>query len=81
MTVLPFYVLLQNSHVVMVGPGTGVAPFRSMIKQHLSEWDKHLFFGCRNKEKDFYFGDEFQNYTKEGHLKLYTAFSRDQNGQ
>lgn len=65
----------------MVGPGTGVAPFRSMIKQHASEWDKYLFFGCRNKEKDFYFGDEFELLVRNQLLKLYPAFSRDKNGQ
>ncbi|ODN00184.1 NADPH-dependent diflavin oxidoreductase 1 [Orchesella cincta] len=71
----------ENAHVVMIGPGTGVAPFRSMIKQHAGEWDKHLFFGCRNKNKDFYFGEEFSQMVGRNELTFYPAFSRDRIGR
>lgn len=65
----------------MIGPGTGVAPFRSMIMQHLNKWDKHLFFGCRGRSKDNYFANQFEEYVREGQMKLYTAVSRDESGQ
>merc|ERR1712059_148161 len=69
----------------MVGPGTGLAPFRGFIQERA--WQKaqgknvgesHLYFGCRNKDIDFIYGDELHQYEKDGVLKLHTAFSRDQ---
>ena len=35
-----------------------------------------LFFGCRNEEKDYYYGKEFEEYEREGGLILHVAFSR-----
>ncbi|ODM86794.1 NADPH-dependent diflavin oxidoreductase 1 [Orchesella cincta] len=52
-----------------------------MIKQHAGEWDKHLFFGCRNKNKDFYFGEEFSQMVGRNELTFYPAFSRDRIGR
>jgi len=62
--------------VVMVGPGTGVAPFRSFVSDKAA-MDRPclLFFGCRNKEADFFFGDEWSKYEN---VEVVTAFSRDQ---
>ena len=40
--------------------------------------DNVLFFGCRYKEKDFHFKDEWEEYSNENKLKVFTAFSRDQ---
>ena len=71
--------------VIMVGRGTGLAPFRGFIQERA--WQKsqgkavretHLYFGCRNKEIDFIYRDELEQYEKDGVLKLHTAFSRDQ---
>lgn len=65
--------------VIMVGPGTGVAPFRSFIEEEASAskgWCM-LYFGCRYKEKDFYFKEQWKTYIDRGFLKLHTAFSRD----
>ncbi|KAI1714637.1 FAD binding domain-containing protein [Ditylenchus destructor] len=67
------------SPLLLVGPGTGVAPFRSII--HTNERISGnsvkilLFFGCRNSSKDFYFEDDWKECK---HLTLATAFSRDQ---
>jgi len=68
--------------VIMVGPGTGVAPFRNFI---FEVCDKNtdpnnliLFYGCRNKNKDFLCEDEFTQLEKENKITLICAFSRDQ---
>ena len=62
--------------VVMVGPGTGVAPFRSFVLETADEKrETVLYFGCRNKNSDFFFEMDF---AKVPNLNLVTAFSRDQ---
>ncbi|XP_034565103.1 NADPH-dependent diflavin oxidoreductase 1 [Notolabrus celidotus] len=69
-----------NTPVILVGPGTGVAPFRSALQERNAE-GKHgnvLFFGCRSESKDFFFRSEWEEMMKAGHLTLLTAFSRDQ---
>lgn len=88
---LPVYV--QASHgfglpidpatpIVMVGPGTGVAPFRSFLHErrvtpgHGPAW---LFFGHQREACDFFYKDEFSELMQGGVLtRLSTAFSRDQ---
>lgn len=71
--------------VVLVGPGTGLAPFRSLIRDELmrplpSGRPISLFFGCRSASKDFYFGQDWKELetTYRGQFHLFTAFSRDQ---
>ncbi|XP_078382705.1 NADPH-dependent diflavin oxidoreductase 1-like [Oculina patagonica] len=66
--------------IVMIGPGTGCAPFRSFIEERVSQsaGDCVLFFGCRNSNKDFFFRDQWHLLIENGSLKLFTAFSRDQ---
>ncbi|XP_072344212.1 NADPH-dependent diflavin oxidoreductase 1 isoform X1 [Scyliorhinus torazame] len=66
--------------VIMVGPGTGVAPFRAVIQERVVEGKKgnYLFFGCRGKSKDFFCRKEWEELNQEGFLTLCTAFSRDQ---
>jgi sulfite reductase alpha subunit-like flavoprotein len=63
--------------VIMIGPGTGVAAFRSFIHYLSSKYPlqpKVLVFGCRSEHKDFYYADEWRTYPD---LKLITTFSRD----
>merc|ERR1719474_53406 len=71
--------------VIMIGPGTGLAPFRGFIQERA--WQKeqgkpvgetHLYFGCRNKDKDFIYREELEKFVDDGVLTLHTAFSRDQ---
>ncbi|XP_049777434.1 NADPH--cytochrome P450 reductase [Schistocerca cancellata] len=71
--------------IIMIGPGTGLAPFRGFIQErHLSKkegkpvGDTILYFGCRKKSEDFIYQDELEQYVNDGSLKMYVAFSRDQ---
>jgi len=79
---LPFK---PTTPVIMIGPGTGIAPFRGFIQERSYYkregkpiGDTILYFGCRNKAKDFIYQDEMENFVDTGVLKLHTAFSRDQ---
>ena len=61
--------------ICQVGPGTGCAPFRSLIQERGGSQDLLLFYGCRNKEEDYFFNEEWQGVDR---LRVITAFSRDQ---
>ena len=71
-----------NTPVIMVGPGTGIAPFRAFIQQRDADGasGKHwLFFGNPHFTQDFLYQVEWQKYVKSGLLsKIDLAFSRDQ---
>ncbi|KAI4461603.1 nitric oxide synthase-related [Holotrichia oblita] len=72
-----------NNTVIMVGPGTGIAPFRNYIQEcavnnSASKDNLILFFGCRGKYNDFHCGEEFTTLQKQNKLNLICAFSRDQ---
>ncbi|KAM6170482.1 NADPH-dependent diflavin oxidoreductase 1 isoform 2-T2 [Rhynchocyon petersi] len=66
--------------VVMVGPGTGVAPFRAAIQERVAQGETGnvLFFGCRQQDQDFYWEAEWRQLERQGCLTLVTAFSREQ---
>ena len=68
--------------VIMVGPGTGVAPFRAFMQERVaqgSQGDSWLFFGNPHFEQDFLYQTEWQQYLKNGDLsRIDVAFSRDQ---
>jgi len=68
--------------VIMVGPGTGVAPFRAFMQERSAqgiEGNSWLIFGNPHFEQDFLYQTEWQQYLKEGSLtRLDLAFSRDQ---
>lgn len=71
-----------NTPIIMVGPGTGVAPFRSFVEHRAalgSEGKTWLFFGDQRYTYDFLYQLEWQDFLKDGALtKLDLAFSRDQ---
>jgi len=72
--------------IIMIGPGTGLAPFRGFIqergfqkKEGKPMGETVLYFGCRKAKEDFLYEDELKQYLADGVLtKLYLAFSRDQ---
>ena len=72
----------DNAPVIMVGPGTGVAPFRAFLEERRvrgAAGKNWLFFGNPHRETDFLYEEEFVSMQKDGiltHLDL--AFSRDQ---
>lgn len=86
-------VFVQTSHgfrlptsgdtpVIMVGPGTGIAPFRAFLQERHAAGAKGrnwLFFGDQKGDFDFLYEDELRKYQADGVLsRLDTAFSRDQ---
>ena len=86
-------VFLQPSHgfkppgngdlpMIMVGPGTGIAPFRAFLEERLATGAKGknwLFFGDQKKDTDFLYDELLTDWQKSGFLtRLDLAFSRDQ---
>ncbi len=71
-----------NTPVIMVGPGTGVAPFRAFMQEREAtdaDGDNWMFFGDQTFTQDFLYQVEWQNYLKSGLLtRMDVAFSRDQ---
>ena len=89
----PVEVFLQTSHgfrlpadfglpIIMIGPGTGIAPFRAFLEERCAVAAKGknwLFFGDQRRDCDFLYSDELQAMQRGGYLhRLDTAFSRDQ---
>jgi sulfite reductase (NADPH) flavoprotein alpha-component len=68
--------------IIMIGPGTGVAPFRAYLQERKATGARGknwLFFGAQHEKCDFAYGDEFDAFMKEGPLtRLDCAWSRDQ---
>ncbi len=80
----PHFTIPQDHsvHLIMVGPGTGVAPFRGFLQERIAKnaAGKHwLFFGERHREHDFFYEDFLSNACQQDKLSLDLAFSRDQN--
>jgi sulfite reductase (NADPH) flavoprotein alpha-component len=71
-----------DADIIMIGPGTGIAPFRSFLAERDSrgaQGRNWLFFGDRRFTSDFLYQTELQDWVKTGVLtRINTAFSRDQ---
>ncbi|USD65039.1 assimilatory sulfite reductase (NADPH) flavoprotein subunit [Vibrio sp. SCSIO 43136] len=72
----------DSTPIIMIGPGTGIAPFRSFVQERDNrdaEGKNWLLFGDRTFTQDFLYQVEWQKYLKSGLLtRLDVAFSRDQ---
>ena len=89
-TPIPLYVQPSNhftipsdpaSSIIMVGPGTGVAPYRAFLQDRIASHStgrNWLFFGEGHRKSDFYYEDFWTDLEKQGRLRLDAAFSRDQ---
>ena len=73
----------SNVPVIMIGPGTGLAPFRGFLQERAAQKAKGatlgpamLFFGCRHPEQDYLYADELKAFAADGVTELRTAFSR-----
>ncbi|EFC38308.1 hypothetical protein NAEGRDRAFT_59563 [Naegleria gruberi] len=77
-----------NTPIIMIGPGTGVVPFRSFLQHRECQLDKKqsdgtnwLFFGCRSIRSDFLYRDDLRDFETESfvNLNLLVACSREAN--
>jgi sulfite reductase (NADPH) flavoprotein alpha-component len=67
--------------IIMIGPGTGLAPFRAFIEERRATGARGrnwLFFGEQHRLTDFFYESELVSYERTGLLRLDLAFSRDQ---
>ena len=72
----------HTAPVIMVGPGTGIAPFRAFLEEREATWAtgrNWLFFGAQHRETDFLYEDELEEFaTRRVLTRMDLAFSRDQ---
>jgi cytochrome P450/NADPH-cytochrome P450 reductase len=71
--------------IIMIGPGTGLAPFRAFLQARVMQKADSgelgpalLFFGCRHPDQDFLYRKELEAMDKEGIAELHVAFSRQE---
>ncbi|WLR47276.1 bifunctional cytochrome P450/NADPH--P450 reductase [Halobacillus litoralis] len=74
--------------MILVGPGTGIAPFRGFVQarkvmqqEGTALGEAHLYFGCRHPEQDFLYEEELKEAERLGLIDLHTAFSRQKDGE
>jgi len=73
-----------STPIIMIGPGTGVAPFRGFMQDrmwHMQSGKSELgaallFYGCRHPDADFMYGEEMERWQRDSLVDLSVAFSR-----
>jgi sulfite reductase alpha subunit-like flavoprotein len=70
-----------STPVILIGPGTGIAPMRAFLESRISQGPSAmqstiLYFGCRSASSDLFYADEWEKYRKMG-VKIRVAISRD----
>jgi len=74
-----------NTPIIMVGPGTGIAPFRAYLQERKATGAKGknwLFFGSQHEHCNYFYRDELEQYQRDGFLtRCDCAWSRDQAGK
>jgi sulfite reductase (NADPH) flavoprotein alpha-component len=72
----------SSTDIIMVGPGTGIAPFRAFLEQREADGGSGrnwLFFGDQSKKTEYYYAEQIESWLENGNLSTYTtAWSRDQ---
>ncbi|KAJ3406620.1 NADPH-dependent diflavin oxidoreductase 1 [Chytriomyces hyalinus] len=70
-----------DTPVILIGAGTGIAPMRSLLQARIHQGatanGNVMFTGFRGREADYLYGAEFEALQKQGKLRLFNAFSRD----
>lgn len=72
---------VAEAPMIMIGPGTGVAPFRAFMQERLAmghSGKNWLFFGERNRRSDYFYEEFWSSLVDQDKLRLDLAFSRDQ---
>ncbi|MCA9540836.1 MAG: flavodoxin domain-containing protein [Myxococcales bacterium] len=77
------FILCEDDRpIIMIGPGTGIAPFRAFLEEREARnapGQSWLFFGAQREAHDFLYREQLEGYLRTGRLaRLDTAFSRDQ---
>lgn len=74
--------------MIMIGPGTGIAPFRGFLQDRAAAKDAGepvgpalLFFGCRRPGEDYLYQEELEAFAEQGVVELTVAFSREREGE
>lgn len=70
-----------NTPIIMVGPGTGIAPFRGFVADRIvsgAPGKNWLFFGEQKSSGDFFYKEEFEKHISGGKLTMTCAWSQDQ---
>ncbi len=71
----------EDAPIIMIGPGTGVAPFRAFMQERLAlahSGKSWLFFGERNRHSEYFYEEFWSSLVSQKKLRLDLAFSRDQ---